>query len=321
MTKVGILGCGRQAPKHISGYKGNGINDIFVADVIEERAEEICKKYNAQCLKVEELVNRKDIDIYSICTPLFSHDEIILKLISNNKHFLCEKPLSMNPENIQRYDNETNAKNIIAMVGYIYKFSPAYQHLKNFLSSYQGYDKLNEGSVYMRIGGPLHPSPWQLDESSGGGVLNELVVHMIDLIHWLFGPILDINDVYKGSYRGLVEGSSKDKIDNYILLNLLTKDRLKVTIEADLITSDFIQFMQLSHNDLDALCSIQPNIPLRIEDKLNNVSINKYYDFENLYVSQIKYFLDCINKKIPHDRSTILDSKNICNVIEKIKSY
>lgn len=37
MKKIGIIGCGRQAPKHIKGYIENGINDIFVSDIINER--------------------------------------------------------------------------------------------------------------------------------------------------------------------------------------------------------------------------------------------------------------------------------------------
>ena len=55
MKKIGIIGCGRQAPKHIVGYFENGIKDIFLFDVIESRARDLAAEYNLQYKKIDDL--------------------------------------------------------------------------------------------------------------------------------------------------------------------------------------------------------------------------------------------------------------------------
>ena len=55
MNKIGIIGCGRQAPKHINGYLGNGIKDIYLSDVDLDKA--IKKSFDK--------VTKRDKDRYS----------------------------------------------------------------------------------------------------------------------------------------------------------------------------------------------------------------------------------------------------------------
>ena len=104
MKKIGIIGCGRQAPKHIVGYFENGIKDIFLFDVIESRARDLAAEYNLQHKKIDDLVAIPDVGIYSICTPPNTHDRLIETLINNNKHILCEKPLSLNLDNLFKFE-------------------------------------------------------------------------------------------------------------------------------------------------------------------------------------------------------------------------
>jgi hypothetical protein len=87
-----------------------------------------------------------------------------------------------------------------------------------------------------------------------------------------------------------------------------------VDIEADLISKEFVQFFEVNSKNFNSFCSIQPNIPLFIDNK-----VFKNFEFNNLYISQIEYFLNCIDKKISHTVSTLEESVSICNCIDKLK--
>lgn len=313
MKKIGIIGCGRQAPKHIKGYIENGINDIFVSDIINEKAQHIATEFGIKSLGIDELINSKEIDIYSVCTPPKTHDGIIEKLISNNKHFLCEKPISLSANKLNRYIQMTKSNNTIAMGGYIYKFSPAYHSLRETIHQ----KKIDINSAYLRVASPGSDAPWQYSMLDGGGVINELVVHMVDLVHWYFGPIKQIKAIKKNTYslnKTIKSDNIKQDAENYIFIKLITESGVFVDIEADLISKEFVQFFEVNSKKFNSLCSIQPNIPLFINNK-----IFKGFEFNNLYILQIEYFLNCIDKKIPHTVSTLEESLSICNFIDKLK--
>ena len=319
MKKIGIIGCGRQAPKHIKGYLENGITDIFVSDILNDKAQDIATEFGIKCMDIDELISSREIVSYSVCTPPNTHDEIIEKLILNNKNFLCEKPISLSIDSLNRFIKMTKRNHTIAMGGYIYKFSPAYKNLRKLIHQKK---ELSINNAYLRVASPGSDSPWQYSKLDGGGVINELVVHMIDLVQWCFGPIKEIKFIKKDIYLP----NRKTKFDNikidaedYIFIKLMTEGNINIDIEADLISKEFVQFLEINNKSFYTFCSIQPNLPLWINNKMDNNKVIKYFDFQNLYISQIKYFLDCVDRKIPHSISTLEESTSICNIINQLK--
>ena len=132
-----------------------------------------------------------DIDIYSICTPPNTHDSLIERLIINNKHLLCEKPLSLDLDNLLEFERLSNEKGLTVMGGYIYKFSPSHIEMKEFIEANQGH----VDNAYFRIASPGATNAWQFSKNEGGGAINELFVHMMDLANWYFGPIESIEEI------------------------------------------------------------------------------------------------------------------------------
>ena len=133
----------------------------------------------------------KKKNFFYVCTPPNTHDGIIKKLIDNNKHLLCEKPLSLNLDNLIEYEHLAKEKGLTVMGGYIYKFSPSHIKMKEFIEANQS----RVTKAYFRIASPGIQSGWQYSKNQGGGVINELFVHMIDLANWYFGPIENIEEI------------------------------------------------------------------------------------------------------------------------------
>ena len=122
------------------------------------------------------------LSIYSICTPPNTHDRLIETLINNNKHILCEKPLSLNLDNLFKFERLSNEKGLTVMGGYIYKFSPSHIEMKEFIKANQS----KVQSAYLRIASPGIKTHGNFQKNKGGGATNELFVHMIDLSKLVF---------------------------------------------------------------------------------------------------------------------------------------
>ncbi len=311
MKTIGIIGCGRQAPKHIEGYLENGMKDIILFDVVESRARQLADQYNIKYRKIDDLLDISDIGIFSICTPPITHDGIIEQLINNDKHLLCEKPLSLDLGNLLEYDRLSKEKELIIMGGYIYKFSPSHIEMKEFIDA----NRSQIDKAYFRIASPGIKNAWQFSKNQGGGVINELFVHMIDLVNWYFGSIENIEKVDKQVYlsdRESMIDESDTLADDYIALKGQDKRGVSITIEADMISTDFVQYINVSGPGLVGFCSIQPNLPLVMSQTGKKIDKYEYKEFKNLHASQIKYFLDCINQVKIHSQSTISESVSIC---------
>ena len=89
-------------------------------------------------------------------------------------------------------------------------------------------------------------------------------------------------------------------------------------IEADLISSEFIQYVQFNNNEFECFFSIQPNLPLQLNYQHNSMDLCKFFEFQNLYIDQIEYFLQCVNKNKTQEISTMKESIVIARTINEI---
>lgn len=318
MNKIGIIGCGRQAPKHINGYLGNGIKDIYLSDVDVDKAKKLAMEYGLKHLTYDEIINSKEITAYSICTPPKTHDLIIDNLIEKGKNFLCEKPISLNIDKLHKHEKSIAKKKLVGMAGYIYKFSPAHIYAKKLI---ENADTNTIQKAYFRIASPGSNAPWQFSKKLGGGVINEMVVHIIDLVQWYFGDIKEIKNVSKKIYldhRIKTLNDTDELAEDYVNIKLITKSNVEVEIEADLISSEFIQYVQFNSEEFECFLSIQPNLPLQLKYQDKSMDFCKFFEFQNLYIDQIEYFLQCVNKNKTQEISTMIESIAIARTINEI---
>ena len=95
---IALLGAGRAAQLHLDAYKkvyGMQINIKGIYDPDAQRAISLSKTYHIanQFDSIEEILNDPSIDVVDICTPPFTHKDLIIQILQNNKHVICEKPL------------------------------------------------------------------------------------------------------------------------------------------------------------------------------------------------------------------------------------
>ena len=142
--RIGLLGFGSMGRTHTWAvqnipffYKETPFEAITagVCTTSLEKSERVAKAFHiAQVYASEDdLINDPSIDIIDICTPNLYHYETLKKAIAAGKHILCEKPLCIRLEDIDRIlDAEKNSQ---AMLGVCHqnRYNPCNMYVKDYL--------------------------------------------------------------------------------------------------------------------------------------------------------------------------------------------
>ena len=129
------------------------------------------------------------IDYVSICTPNYLHDSHIRFSMRHGANAICEKPLVLNPWNIdalEEVQKETGQKlyNILQL-----RLHPSIIALKKRIENGPK-DKIYELDLtYITSRGHWYFASWKGDESKSGGIATNIGVHFYDMLSWLFGDV------------------------------------------------------------------------------------------------------------------------------------
>jgi len=145
------------------------------------------------------LIARDDVDIVHICTPNHLHAEALLAAMQAGKHIYCDKPLTATLEQAERVAAAFPAYRGTSQMTLNYRFFPA------TLRARQLVDEGRIGRVTHFRGAYLHagsvdrsrPLNWKADADRGGGVLNDIGSHIIDLLQHLLGPLEPLHAVHR----------------------------------------------------------------------------------------------------------------------------
>lgn len=131
----------------------------------------------------------RQIDFVSICSPNYLHDSHIRFALRSGADAICEKPLVLNPWNIDAlkdYQEETGKKiyNILQL-----RHHPSIIELKNKIDNGPA-DKIYDIDLsYITSRGKWYHYSWKGDEHKSGGVATNIGVHFFDMLTWIFGEV------------------------------------------------------------------------------------------------------------------------------------
>jgi predicted dehydrogenase len=201
---VGLIGLGYAGKFHLRNcLKLESVNLTAVAD-ISKKSLKVAKRMGVKQTFTDyhQLLKQPTIDAVLISLPTHLHLPSAISAAENGKHIFLEKPLARNPEEGKQILLAARKNNVKVMVGYPYRFNPAFRDLK---------DKINSGTLgdiqtahainnapgaFMHRGVGTIPQPvpgwWFNKDLTGGGTLMDLGSHMINLARWYFGEVIDI---------------------------------------------------------------------------------------------------------------------------------
>jgi len=194
MVKFAVLGCGRISSLHLEAVeKAKDAHLVAVCDIIEEKAVKASEKYSVPYyLDLEAMLKAEKPEVVIIGTPSGMHCEHTVICANYGANVLCEKPIEITKEKIDKMIKVCHEKGV--KLGGIYQrriYSGAVSAKKAIeegklgkLVLCDGYFKYHRSQEYYDSGD--WRGTWELD---GGGALMNQCIHGIDMLMWLCGDI------------------------------------------------------------------------------------------------------------------------------------
>ena len=142
-------------------------------------------------------------DAAVICTPNHTHVAVAKELSSGGVHLLIEKPLSTNESCAKELLEHLKGNSVRTLVGHHRRFNPYMVATKQILDAGAlGHVIAISGlwATYKPLDYFDPPTEWH--RSGTGGVILINMIHEIDLLHYLFGPIARVHAEKTISQRG-----------------------------------------------------------------------------------------------------------------------
>ncbi|WP_424963014.1 Gfo/Idh/MocA family protein [Ekhidna sp.] len=140
---------------------------------------------------IEKLRYERDVrvDYTSICTPNYLHDAHIRMALRRDSDAICEKPLVLNPWNIEKLahvEKETGRKiwNILQL-----RVHPSIIALKEKIENGPKDKVYDVDLTYLTSRGHWYYTSWKGEVSKSGGIATNIGVHFYDMLSWVFGEV------------------------------------------------------------------------------------------------------------------------------------
>lgn len=131
----------------------------------------------------------KQIDYVSICSPNYLHDSHVRFALRSGADAICEKPLVLNPWNIDRLaEVERESGRRIHTILQL-RLHPAITQLRERVMAEP--DKVFDVNLtYITSRGHWYLISWKGEEKKSGGIATNIGVHFFDMLHFVFGNLV-----------------------------------------------------------------------------------------------------------------------------------
>jgi len=199
MKKFALIGAaGFIAPRHMKAIKDTGnlilcaldkFDSVGVLDSYFPEAD-FFTEYERFDRHIEKLrLKGSPIEILSVCSPNYLHDAHIRFGLRNDADVICEKPIVLNPWNIDSLadiEKQTGKKvyNILQL-----RLHPAIIALKKMVADGPENKVYDVELTYITSRGNWYYSSWKGDLSKSGGIATNIGIHFYDMLSWVFGKL------------------------------------------------------------------------------------------------------------------------------------
>lgn len=197
------------APRHLKAIKET--NNILIASHDPNDSVGILDNFFPDSFYFKDyerferfLSKRNDIDFLSICSPNYLHDLHIRLALNNSINAICEKPIVINPYNLDFLENLSHKTGMKIYTIMQLRYHPSIIKLKEKLSNSK---KLNVNLVYITSRGNWYHYSWKGDEEKSGGLIMNIGIHLFDLMIYLFGnyQTIVVEEKNNSKAKGIIE--------------------------------------------------------------------------------------------------------------------
>lgn len=190
---IGVFGTGPVVKVLVPILRENGFKIEAIWSRTLQDAQEAAKELTIPFFtnKIDDVLLRKDVDlIFVLCSPNL-HAQISVKALGIGKHIVCDKPAGLTQEDALKMVRACQYyPTLISIINHSFRFLPAFTRMrKAIMDKYLGAQitlidiHIQSGKLY----GENNRYDWKCDDIMGGGTLNLIGSHVIDLVTYLTG--------------------------------------------------------------------------------------------------------------------------------------
>ncbi|MFH1194607.1 MAG: Gfo/Idh/MocA family oxidoreductase [bacterium] len=318
-VRIGIVGLGGIAQLvHIPILSKIPVVTIVAAsETNKEKLRTVSDKFGIKnrYTNYREMLEMTELDAVIIATPTDTHKEIAIECIKAGKDIFIEKPAARSYEEVKDIYDISRKHSVKVLVGMNARFRPDAMLLKSLITS----NELGE-LYYIRCGWTKKMSSsqkWFMSKAkSGGGVIIDLGIVMLDLACWLFDhpPVKTISvQSYAHAAKGVEDSAiGMIRLKNSCVLNFEFSWSLRAECESFYLSA-FCKEGTALLNPLRAYKSLDLG---QIDYTPARTGNSKDLDKKS-YDNQMKHFIGAVRGNNPVF-SSIEDSLEIAKLIEGI---
>ena len=199
---IGVIGMGWMGRVHTAAYRrllehfpNLGVRPrlLMAADVSEDRrrhAERIGFETTTDDWRA--VVDDPRVEVVNVTLPNAMHREVALAALEAGKHVWVEKPVGRGVEDTAAVAEAAGRAGVVTGVGFCYRFAPAVQHARALIEAGEIGEVNHYRGVFLAdyANRPDAAASWRFSRAeAGSGALGDLMAHVVDMTHYLVGPI------------------------------------------------------------------------------------------------------------------------------------
>lgn len=250
MKHFAIIGVGGYiAPRHLKAIKDTG--NVLVSAYDKNDSVGIMDSYfpNAAFFTEQELFDRhntklkdrgEQIDYVSVCTPNYLHDAHTRYGLRLGADVICEKPLVLNPWNIDGLHHVEESSGHRAYTILQLRLHDKIAALKKKVEEGPK-DKIYDIDLtYITSRGNWYYASWKGNINKSGGVATNIGVHFYDMLSWIFGKVI----------KNVVHVASHDRVAGYMELEK-ARVRYFLSINGDTLPQNAVEGEKRTYRTLN----------------------------------------------------------------------
>ena len=186
---ISIVGTGLMGLQHINAISKSKKANLHSIVDISNNSKSLSNKYKIPLYSnVTELLNSKNLDAVIVATPNQLHEKHTISFLKNKIPVLLEKPISDNINSAKKIISSANKNKTPLLIGYHRRHNSIVSKVKSIISSGK-LGKIVSVNVlcWLYKHKAYYKEKWRINK--GGGPLGINLVHDIDMICYLLGPI------------------------------------------------------------------------------------------------------------------------------------
>lgn len=226
MKNFAITGvAGYIAPRHLKAIKET--NNLLVAAVDPHDSVGLLdnffpqtsfftefERFDRHLEKLRREGEQHRVNYLTICSPNNLHDAHIRLALRIGAHAICEKPLVLNPWNLdvlQELEAESASRVYTVLQ---LRLHPSLLEVKNQIENKKSNTKYDVSLTYITSRGLWYDYSWKGIPEKSGGIATNIGIHFFDLLIWLFGnvesSVIHLKDKNRmGGFLGLKNANVK----------------------------------------------------------------------------------------------------------------